>query len=339
MKFTFPLICLCFLASCSSGSKSKPAGSQDASGVDINQALDEASCPNANDFRGVGVGGSESEALVQARSNMALEYFSQSLKSNVQVSSRNVDRVASTSSLANIEQEAALINARDAKLHFSVSNNGKTGVVACMSRADAAKGFAEQLRPVADSLKFSASNVIEAKHPKLKGEAWQKTKPLWNKFIGLYSMVEGLDKQQSAVFEPVKSLYLKASDMFLDFCQTAKLYWNPEKNDVYAEIAFSKLSKNLKLEKTACKGHGISLVYKNTGHKCEYAGMFECVHKPSLLIASCYGEEYGILESENVETYQKVEAVALEKLREKIRYESFWIEWEQEIKQWRPVCE
>jgi len=67
--------------------------------------------------------------------------------------------------------------------------------------------------------------------------------------------------------------------------------------------------------------------------------MFECIHKPSLLIASCYGEEYRLLENEDVEAYQKVEEIALEKLREKLRYENFWNEWEQEIKQWRPICE
>jgi len=247
--------------------------------------------------------------------------------------------VASTSTKTSIDQEAALVNAQDAKLHFSVRKGNKTGVVACMSRSDAAKGFAERLRPVADSLKFVANSVIEAKHPKLKSEAWQKAKPLWDKFIGLYHIVQSLDKETSAPFEPVSSLYSKAETYYLDFCQTAKLYWNLEQNDIYSEIAFSKLSKNLKLEKASCNGHGISLIYKNTGHKCEYAGMFECAHKPSLLIASCYGEEYQLLEGGNVKVYQKVEEVALEKLREKLRYENFWNEWEQEIKQWRPICE
>jgi hypothetical protein len=58
-----------------------------------------------------------------------------------------------------------------------------------------------------------------------------------------------------------------------------------------------------------------------------------------MLIASCYGEEYRLLESPNVEAFQKIEEVALKRLHEKLEYESFWSEWEHEIKQWRPICE
>jgi hypothetical protein len=341
MRFIIHAFFLCLLASCGGGASSKPADSNSGHGVlstDLNQVLDDVPCPS-DDFRGVGIGYNESDALTQARSNMALEHFSQKLKANVQISGQNIDRVASTSTKTNIDQEVALANAQDAKLHFSARRGNKTGVVACMSHSDAAKSFVERLRPIADSIEFAAKGVIDARHPRLKSEAWQKTNALWGEFISLHTVIQSLDKEQAALFEPANLLYAKARDRYIDFCQTAKLYWNPEQNDIYSEIAFSKLSKNLKLEKASCEGNGISLAYKNTGHKCEYAGMYECHHKPSLLIASCYGEEYQLLESENVKTYQRVEEVALEKLREKLRYEAFWNEWEQEIKQWRPICQ
>jgi hypothetical protein len=67
--------------------------------------------------------------------------------------------------------------------------------------------------------------------------------------------------------------------------------------------------------------------------------MFVCSHKPSLRIASCDNEEYRLLEKPKVETYQNKENIALERLHEKLEHESFWSEWEQEIKQWRPICE
>jgi len=305
-------------------------------------APEAASECQENEFRGFGIGESEKEALAEAYSALARQISSSvSVTAERTVSQQlyNGKEDLSSGYGAKTIIEASLSNAQDARIARSKRNGNKVNVTACISRSNAAKGFVERLRPVADSLKFAASGVIEEKHPKLKSEAWQKTKPLWGRFISLYTMVDGLDKEQAANFDMVKMLYAKAGDIYLDFCQTAKLYWNPEQDDVYSEIAFSKLSKNLKLEKAACKGHGISLAYKNTGHKCEYAGMFECVHKPSLLIASCYGEEYRLLESENVEVYQKIEEIALEKLREKLRYENFWNDWEQEIKQWRPICE
>lgn len=297
---------------------------------------------NSDEFRGLGIAENENEALTEAHSALARQISSSinvtiERTVNQQVSNGKENLASEYGSRTVVE--SVLSNVQDARIASKKRNGNKIRVVVCMSHSNAAKGFVDKLRPIADSLEFAASSVIDSKHPKLKSEAWHKAKPLWGKFIGLYPTIESLDKEKSALFEPVSQLYAKARDGYMDFCQTAKLYWNPEQDDIYSEIAFSKLSKNLKLEKVACKGHGISLVYKNTGHKCEHAGMFECTHKPSLLIASCYGEEYRLLENENVGTYQKVEEVALEKLQEKLRYETFWNEWEQEIKQWRPICE
>jgi hypothetical protein len=222
-------------------------------------------------------------------------------------------------------------------IKFYTSQNDAT--YAAVKKADVAKAFAEQLRPMAASLEFSVNAVIDAKHPKLKNEAWQKTQAIWNEFAPLLIQTESLDKEKAVSFKPASDLYAKAREEYLGYCKTAKLYWVPEQDDIFSNVAFSKLSKNLKLEKATCDGHGISLVYKNTGRECKHAGMFRCSHKPSLLIASCYGEEYRRLESSNVETFQKVEEVALKKLPEKLENEDFWSEWEHEIKQWRPICE
>ncbi len=304
-------------------------------------AIAFADCGPA-EFRGFGTGESESEALASARASLAPQVYS-----SIKVSSKHTQtqRVSggkedlNTRYTSRIEEESSLLNAHDARILRLERIDGEYKATVCMSRANAAKGFATRLRPVADSLEFSANAVIEAKHPKLKSEAWQKAQPLWNEFARLQSIIEGLDKEQAAPFEAVSALYAKARDGYLSYCQTAKLHWSPETEDVYSGLAFLKLSKNLKLEKSVCKGGGISLAYKNTGHKCEYAGIFKCSHKPSLLLASCSGEEYRILESPNIDSFQKREEVALERLHEKLGDEIFWNEWEREIKQWRPQCE
>ncbi|MCL1967016.1 MAG: hypothetical protein FWF67_03970 [Fibromonadales bacterium] len=313
------------------------AGTPSKQAEPLYETLEKEQCPEG-DFRGWGTAESERAAIDQAIAGIAA-----GLQDTVFVQSKLttevIDEKDRTHYFSQINRNSSITNASDIKIKFKKQQGKETGVVACLSRSDAAKGFAERLRPLADSLEFAAKGVLDAKHPKLKSEAWQKARLLWGSFMVLRSTVQNLDKEKAASFEPVSALYAKARDGYLDFCQTAKLYWNPEQNDVYSEIAFSKLSKNLKLEKASCNGHGISLIYKNTGHKCEYAGMFECTCKPSLLIASCYGEEYRLLESKNVKTYQKTEEVAIQKLREKLEYETFWNDWEQEIKQWRPICE
>jgi hypothetical protein len=204
-----------------------------------------------------------------------------------------------------------------------------------LNRANAAKELAEKLRPRAASLEVFANAVINAKHPKLKGEAWQKTQAAWNEFMPLLSKIKNLNREKAALFEPVSALYARAREDYSDYCKTAKLYWNPEQSDIYSNIAFSKLSKNLKLEKAKCIGHGISLIYKNTGHECKNE---RCSHKASLLIVSCQGEEHRFLE-ENVEVIMDREIVALKKLPGELESKSFWNEWRQEVEKWKPICE
>jgi hypothetical protein len=205
-----------------------------------------------------------------------------------------------------------------------------------LNKANAAKELADRLRPKVSYLEGSANAVISAKHPKLKSEAWQKTQAAWSEFMPLLYKVKSLSKERAAPFEPVSALYAKAKEDYLNYCKTAKLHWNPEQSDIYSSIAFSKLSKKLKLEKAKCNGYGISLIYKNTGHECKYD---KCSHKPSLLIASCNGEEYRLLE-ENVEVpMNNREMIALKKLPGELESKSFWNGWEQEIKQLSPICE
>jgi len=137
----------------------------------------------------------------------------------------------------------------------------------------------------------------------------------------------------------VATLYAQARKGYLSYCETAKLYWNPEQNDAYSKTAFSKLT-DLGIENAECKDNGIALIYKNTGHECSFAGNYKCSHTPLLIIASCYNTNgYGSLEGPSVDTYQNTEEMALKKLSEKLKNETFWGKWEQEIKQWRSICE
>jgi len=300
-----------------------------------------ANC-GSTEFRGFGTGTSEAAALAAARASLAPQIYSSIKVSSKSVQTQKVvgDKEDLSSKFqSKTEQESELTNAHDARIAKTENVKGEFQITVCMSRADAAKGFAQQLKPVADSLEFSANALIEAKHPKLKNEAWTKVQPLWSEFSRLKPIIEGLDKEKAAPFEPVNALYTKARDGYLAYCQTAKLFWNPEQSNNYSEMAFSKLSKNIRLLKANCEGYGISLQYKNNGVKCEYAGIYRCVYRPTLTISSCQGEEYRLLEGQNIEALQKKEDAALEAVNEKLGYESFWSLWEQEIKQWRSQCE
>jgi len=114
----------------------EPKAMQAQQGNNLHKALEEVSCPGANDFRGMGIGASESEALAQARANMAQEHFAVKLKSDIDIRAQDIDGMASSHTQASISQEAKLLNPNDAKLHHSARQGDKVGAVACMSRAD-----------------------------------------------------------------------------------------------------------------------------------------------------------------------------------------------------------
>jgi len=294
----------------------------------------------SGEFTGVGTGESENAALAEAHSALARQINS-SVKVtsertvSQQVSNGREDLSSGYKSWALVE--SSLPNAHDARIAGSRQSGDKVSVTVCMSKVDAAKGFVERQRLVLDSLGIAASTELAAEHPRQKNEAWQRTQALHNDFVKIQYLLEGLGVRSDYSAEEA---YSKAREDYQAYCQTSKLHWNPENEDIYSETAFAKLSQKAKIEKSPCAGRGISLVCKTTEPRCERAGgLFKCSIQPSLLIASCDGREYRLLEGGNVGGFNQKEDVALEKLQAKFKDEAFWNEWEQEIQLWGPKCE
>jgi len=293
----------------------------------------------SDEFSGSGTGANENEALAEAHSAL-----SRQISSSVNVTIERVVSQQISNGKENLNSgyesktviESALPNAHDARIVRSKRNGNKINVTVCMSKADAAKGFLERQRLLVDSLGLVSNIALNTEHPKQKNEAWRKTQILYNDFMRVQHLLEGWEIRSPYLADEI---YSKTREDYKNYCGAAKLHWNPERENPYSEIAFSKLSSGIKIEKSPCVGRGISLAYKNTGDKCEHAGVFKCSHQPSLLIASCEYAEYRLLEYQNVETFNKREETAKEMLQEKLRNEIFWNKWEQGIKQWSPQCE
>ena len=301
--------------------------------------LAHAQC-NPDEFSGFGTGANEEEALKTAYSQLALqihssvkvsEKYTQSQKMSGGKESLSSDYASETAI------EASLVNAHDARVLRMERKAGKVSVSVCMSRSNAAKGFAEQQRLVADSLEIAANAVLGAEHPKSKNEAWQRTQKLWNEFARLQGLLDGFGSAKTDWFDIANGIYAKAKEEHIAYCNS-KLHWMPEKGNSYSELALSTLSQNLKMEKSTCKGNGISLVYKNTEPECSRKfGLYNCSYKPSLSIASCEGTEYRLLEGFAEGIHQKQE-LALEKLQSNLKAADYLKKWEQEIKEWSPIC-
>jgi hypothetical protein len=236
-----------------------------------------------------------------------------------------------------VKVEAALLNAQDARTHYVERNASETGIVLCMSKADAAKPYKHRQSQLLDSIEFMALLALKTAHPKQKNEARRKTDSLWARMLADQGLLEGWG--MGSDISKARDFRDAMEDDYKDYCQNAKLHWKPDKENLYSEMAFAKLSRKLKIEKSPCAGRGISLAYKNSESKCEHVAIFSCSVQPSLLLASCDGTEYGLLNAPAIGGFNQNESVALERMRARLRGDSFWGLWEQEIKQWSPQCE
>jgi len=296
----------------------------------------------AGEFSGSGVGEHESEALSEAHSALAKQ-----INSSVDVITERMVNQQFSNGIENLSSEyksqttvkAALPNAHDARVLSVEQRAGKVSAVVCMTKADAAKGFIERQRLVADSLELASNTALKTEHPKRKNEAWHKTQMLWNEVTRIQNLLDGWGIEKTSFYEPANEIYSQAREDYKGYCQTSKLHWKPEQENDYSSMAFSMLSKNLKMEKSACQGNGISLVYRNAEPDCPHKfGVYNCFYKPSLSLLSCDGTEYLLLENVLESSHQKQD-LALEKIKDTFKAADFWEKWEREIEEWGAKCE
>jgi hypothetical protein len=303
--------------------------------------LSSYECPGG-EFRGSGIGGTENEALSLARSELAKQ-----INSSIKVTAKHTlthkefgeKEYASSDYESKTLVESDLSNAHDARIEHKKQSGNKVGIVVCMSRSDAAKGFIERQRLVADTLELVSHALQAAEHPKQKNEAWLRIQTLWHEFIKIQNLLDGWGIDKSKLFDSTNEAYSARRNEYSAYCQNTKLHWNPERETLYSEIVFSKLSGSIKMEKSPCANSGISLAYKNSEPECMVKfGLNSCSCVQSLSLRSCDGTEYLQLKNDIIGAHQKPD-FALEKLQNNLKSAQFWTQWMQEIQQWRPLCE
>jgi len=329
LRIIFASLCLILLGSCSNT----------APKLSLYDTLEKEQC-EAAEFKGTGIADTEMGAIGAARAIVAMQ-IQTTLEANSKLEKEVIDKKASSHFKKDIIQTSILKNASDAKIIFKKKQGNEFGIVACMSRADAAKGFLEQQRLVLDSMVLASNTALNTEHPKHKNDAWQKTQIYYNSIVAIQNLLNGWGVAKADYFDKANEIYSKTREDYKNYCVDVKLHWNPEQKNTYSEIAFSKLSSGIKMENTSCTGRGISLVYKEVKPECEsHGGLYGCSYQPFLAITSCNGAELRLLESSApIKGFGQKEEIAVEKLQDKLKKESFWKEWEQEIKQWSPQCE
>jgi len=294
---------------------------------------------SSDEFRGFGVGENEQAALTEAQSAL-----SRQINSSINVTIERIVSQRISNGKENLNSgyesktviESALPNAQDARIVRSKRNGNKINVTVCMSKADAAKSFLERQRLLEDSISLASNMAINTEHPKQKNEAWHKTQMLYNDFMKIQYLLNGWGIKSPYLADEI---YSRAREDYKDYCGAAKLHWHSEQETSYSEIAFSKLSGSIKIEKSPCNDRGISLIYKGSEPECSAKfGLNTCSYANSLSLDACDGTEYLQLKGDAMGAHQ-THNFALDKLQNNLKSAEFWNQWIKEIKQWSPQCE
>ena len=194
----------------------------------------------------------------------------------------------------------------------------------------------QQKRKIED-LEAVAKEFESTENPKNKKLYWLKGKKLYDEINKLQVDLMNLGAYKD--LEPIAKIYSDMHDNCIAHSKTYKLYWNPKIENPCSEIAFSMLSKKIKMEKSQCS-NGLNLNF-DCSEKCIDSSLgIECSFNPSLAVESCNGERYSMLKIKETitgfEAYNK--NMAKENLIENLSKADFFKEWDKQIMEWVPQC-
>jgi len=306
----------------------------------MTEALADVKCAS-EDFRGVGIAKNENDAIAQARSMIAGQIKSSvSYKSESKMDQRVVggSEQLSMKNTMQTQQESKLLNAQDAQVKKSLARDGSYGVVACMSRANAAKPYQARQTQIADSLSMLGQAALAQKSPKQKKTAWQKTSSLYNEYLDNGKVLQSLGVSSVKV-EEVSNIYELVKSDYQNFCSSQKIYWL-NSTDYGSKILYSKFSGDFVLNPGNCE-NGLQLSLLDAEIQCEYKaslGNHLCIFRPILKGESCTGEVFFQLPlTPTLSIASKTPRAAESKLESKIRGADI-SQWKQELKKWISSC-
>jgi len=297
-------------------------------------SLEEISCP-ADFIRGSGIGESELEAITIARAEISSQiklsitvareqYEKQFLSENKEILEMEFN--------SKVKQTTELLNAQDARLQSTKIIGDKIGVVACMSREDAAKPYLNELRQVNDSLSIAIKTVLAQEHPRTKKEAIKAAESLRVRQIIAMQVLQGLGKY---VELQENESYGKMIESYGEYSSQFKIIWLGGDEQI-SQALVSKISSRYKIETGTCT-YGLKLIPVSPEAHCENSSYGpQCYFLPALEGRSCTDELYFTLKGQMVRgTGIKDYNEAMRKLLAIIPNAPFWQKWFEELDKYK----
>ena len=294
-------------------------------------SLEEMGCPSGF-IRGTGIGTNEQEAMAQARSDISSQ-----IRLSITVAKEQTEKQFLTENKeitemefnSQIKQTTELLNAQDAKMQAIIRVGNQIGIVACMSRGDAAKPYLSQLPQINDSLNLAVQTVLSQNHPLAKKEAVRAAENLRMRQIMTAQILQGLGKY---VELPENELYEKMIGNFRDFSSGFKIIWVAGDEQI-SQILASRISSRYKIETGSCV-HGIKLIPVSLDVQCENNKLYgpRCSFLPVMEGRSCTDELYFTMRGQMVYgTGLNGYDDAMRKLHAVIPNAPFWQKWFEEL--------
>lgn len=335
----FPIISFFLIVSffgCASSGPKSSAFSQESAPVSISQTLNSFSCP-ANNLRGSGVAANYDQAL-----NYAISKIAEQIQSSVQSTSTmqtKSDVLADgteniTSSLDQQSQVSTeLRNRQDVHILETITQNGTVGVVACMSKVDAAKPYREDFLKAKDDLQSSIA-MLSTPHPLDKFANYEKATKAYSKYRGSFQILESLGLKEETL--ELEASYNKAIEEYIHFKSNYRVYIDGAYNTEEGKIIFEQISSDIKIQslQESCEV-GIILELEMSAPICKEGSLgISCTESFTLQGISCQGEAYFTLNGTAKAVGRKGEDEAKANLLKNLSNNEFVSEWKKEINRW-----
>jgi hypothetical protein len=301
------------------------------------QTLDGVSCPGSS-LRGAGTGKNENDALAQARAAISAQ-----IQSTISAESESYTRqhmTGESESLRSsweqrVRQTTSLANAHEAKVQYSTTLGGQSGVVACMTRSAAARPFADRYQQLSDSLQGAMLLELTQTHPLKKAEAYRTARSIQAERLTLQGVLQNLGSSALSANASSDSLYQAMLADYNHLRSNYRLAWMPKNNDTYAQAAHQQLSARYRVQGENCN-QGLLLVYESPEPVCAPSSLgVSCDYRPTLKGASCQGEPYFSLQGSLSTVSVKGEDDAKSKIAGKLAGADFWNAWFHELDKWK----
>lgn len=271
-------------------------GTQPPPKVSLMQELKMHSCPEGS-LQGVGTAEDYDQAL-----NIAVMKIAQQIQSSVKAANTSIRKEEASSDgsegiQSSFEMKSQvstqLRNMQDVHPMTTLARDGMTGVVACMSREDAAKPYRQDYQSARDALVSSMAVLDMTTHPLEKFSNYDIMVDAYRKYKDAVLVLESIGFKDG--YGDIEENYKKSLEGYNDFKSRYKIYYDGSLEAEEATKIFQELSKKVFLQTmldSACEV-GLVLSLELSDPRCKEGGLgITCTEVVALNGSSCSGETY-----------------------------------------------